>query len=62
MKMGFVWRVEVVSSTLIYNTEVKEAIQKALEHHSEFDEVLVEELYESIKLFRTSDETGDKNE
>ena len=62
IKMGFVWRVETVSSTLIYTDDVKKRIQEALENDTEFDEVLVEELIDSIKLFQSSDESGDKDE
>jgi len=55
IKMGFVCRVEIVSSTLIYTDDVKKRIQEALENDTEFDEVLVEELIDSIKLFQSSE-------
>ena len=54
-KHGFVWRVEIVSSTLVYTDDVKKRIKEALENDTEFDEILVEELYESIKLLQSSD-------
>ena len=56
-KTGSVWRVEIVSSTLIFVDDVKKRIQEALENDTEFDEILVEELYESIKLFQRSEDT-----
>ena len=55
-KTGSVFRVEIVSSTLLYVDDVKKRIQEALENDTEFDEILVEELYESIKLFQRSEE------
>ena len=58
-KTGSVWRVEIVSSTLLYVDDVKKRIQEALENDTEFDEILVEELYESIKLFQRSEESAE---
>lgn len=58
-KTGSVWRVEIVSSTIIYVDDIKKRIQEALENDTEFDEILIEELYESIKLFQTSEDTAE---
>jgi len=58
---GTVWRVEIVTSTLHYSDDVKKTINKLLMSIPEFDNFLVEELYEDLKTLQTLEETAEES-
>lgn len=48
---GWVFRVEITSSTIIYTDEMKERLRGLLESDVEIERFRIDELYESLKVF-----------
>lgn len=62
MKSGWVFRIEVVSEQTLYTKDMVKELNQRLLDSKNISQVLVEELYEEIKLFKKQPKKKKKRE